>query len=96
MESKSATNVRNNVSRVLRQEGIRLIFYAKTEDDADILLAKIDTKFFAVLCLSEGQKPTVLQIEAIEAIRHAGGIAVVATPENWDMVRGFIRDIKAS
>jgi Holliday junction resolvase len=50
--------------------------------------------FLAIECKAGTNKPTQLQVREIENIRRAGGVAVVANEENWDMVRDLVRNLK--
>jgi hypothetical protein len=54
----------------------------------------VNGRFLAIECKAGANKPTALQTREIESIRLAGGVAVVANEENWEMVRPLVRDMK--
>jgi Holliday junction resolvase len=60
------------------------------------IVACVNGHFLAIECKAGKNKPTALQIREIENIRLAGGVAVVANEENWDMLASMVRKLKVS
>jgi Holliday junction resolvase len=58
------------------------------------IVACVNGHFLAIECKAGKNKPTALQVREIESIRKAGGVAVVANEENWEMVRDLVRKLK--
>ena len=51
--------------------------------------------FVGIECKAGTNKPTLLQVRELEAIRRSGGCALVVNEENWDMVRPLVHKLKA-
>lgn len=90
--------VKDKVVAILKEEGVYYFFPAThgygRSGVPDIICCVPSGKFLAIECKAGKNKPTALQVREIERIRKAGGIAVVANEENWDMVREFVRHLK--
>jgi Holliday junction resolvase len=89
--------VKDKVSSVLKAEGV-YFFYPATHgygrSGVPDIIACVGGLFLAIECKAGKNKPTALQVREIEAIRLAGGAAVVANEQNWDMVRELVRQMK--
>jgi Holliday junction resolvase len=89
--------VKDKVVAILKDEGVYYFFPATHgygRSGVPDIIACVDGKFLAIECKAGANKPTALQVREIERIRKAGGVAVVANEENWDMIREFVRGIK--
>ena len=89
--------IKDKVVDILKSEGVYYFFPATHgygRSGVPDIVACVDGNFLAIECKAGTNKPTALQVREIEAIRKAGGVAVVANEENWDMVRGLIRTLK--
>lgn len=47
-------------------------------------------KFIAIECKANGNKPTRLQVSHMEAIRHAGGVALIIDETNVGSLRQLL------
>ena len=86
--------VKDKVVGILKDEGVYYFFPATHgygRSGVPDIIACVDGKFLAIECKAGANKPTALQVREIERIRKAGGVAVVANEENWDMVRELVR-----
>ena len=54
--------------------------------DPDLILC-VRGRFVALELKAEGEKPRKLQEYKLEKIRKAGGIRLVASPENWSNIK---------
>lgn len=54
----------------------------------------LDGSFVGIECKANGNKATPLQIREIEAIRTAGGIALIVDETNLDMLEERLRGVK--
>ena len=89
--------VKTKVEAVLKNEGAYYFFPATHgygRSGVPDIIACVNGRFLAIECKAGGNKPTALQVREIENIRLAGGVAVVANEENWEMVRPLVRDMK--
>ena len=55
----------------------------------------VNGMFLGIECKAGKGKPTLLQLRELEAIRTAGGEAVVIYEENIDMVRLLVRQLSS-
>lgn len=55
----------------------------------DFLLC-IYGRFVALELKDSGEKPTKLQEFELEGVRNAGGVSLVADPDNWDAIKRFL------
>ena len=89
--------IKDKVVDILKSEGVYYFFPATHgygRSGVPDIVACVDGNFLAIECKAGTNKPTALQVREIEAIRKAGGVAVVANEENWDMVRTLVRNLK--
>lgn len=89
--------VKDKVVSVLKSEGVYYFFPATHgygRSGVPDVIACVNGHFFAIECKAGTNKPTILQVRELEAIRRCGGVAVVANEENWDMVRDIVRKLK--
>ena len=88
--------VKTKVESVLKSEGAYYFFPATHgygRSGVPDIIACVNGRFLAIECKAGGNKPTALQVREIEKIRCAGGVAVVANEENWEMVRPLVREL---
>jgi Holliday junction resolvase len=89
--------VKAKIVAALKEEGV-YYFYPATggfgRSGVPDIVCCVAGKFLAIECKAGKNKPTALQVNEIERIRRAGGVAVVANEENWDMVRELVRTLK--
>ena len=89
--------VKDKVVAILKNEGA-YYFYPMTHgygrSGVPDIICCVNGKFLAIECKAGRNKPTLLQVREIEAIRRYGGQAVVANEDNWDMVRELVRSLK--
>lgn len=91
--------VKAKVVRILKDEGVYYFFPATGgygRSGVPDIVCCINGYFFAIECKAGKNKPTLLQVNEIESIRRAGGVAVVANEENWDEVRSLVHRLKGS
>ena len=91
--------VKTKVEAVLKNEGAYYFFPATHgygRSGVPDIIACVNGRFLAIECKAGGNKPTALQTREIENIRIAGGVAVVASEENWDEVRLLVREMKGA
>jgi Holliday junction resolvase len=91
--------VKTKVEAVLKNEGAYYFFPATHgygRSGVPDIIACVNGRFLAIECKAGGNKPTALQVREIENIRLAGGVAVVANEENWEMVRPLVRELKGA
>ena len=58
------------------------------------ILACYKGRFIAIECKAGKNKPTLLQVRELEAIRSRDGVAVVVNDDNWDMIRELVKGLK--
>jgi len=88
--------VKAKVVRILKDEGVYYFFPATGgygRSGVPDIVCCVNGHFFAVECKAGKNKPTLLQVNEIESIRRAGGVAVVANEENWDEVRSLVHKL---
>jgi Holliday junction resolvase len=91
--------VKTKVEAILKSEGVYYFFPATHgygRSGVPDIVACANGHFLAIECKAGSNKPTALQAREMERIRAAGGYAVVANEENWDMVRHLVRALKES
>ncbi len=89
--------VKTKVESILKGEGAYYFFPATHgygRSGVPDIIACVDGQFLAIECKAGKNKPTALQVRELENIRKAGGVAVVANEENWEMVRDLVRKLK--
>ncbi len=98
MAATPEKRVKDKVVGILKDEGAYYFFPATHgygRSGVPDIVACVNGHFLAVECKAGKNKPTALQVREIEAIRKAGGVAVVANEENWELVRELVRKLKA-
>jgi Holliday junction resolvase len=91
--------VKTKVESILKAEGAYYFFPATHgygRSGVPDIIACVAGHFLAIECKAGTNKPTALQVREIENIRLAGGVAVVAKEENWEMVRPLVREMKGA
>lgn len=94
MAATPEKRVKENVVKVLKAEGVYYFFPATHgfgRSGVPDVICCVNGHFLAIECKANGNKPTALQIKEIEAIRMAGGTAVVVDDNNVDMLRPLIQ-----
>ena len=89
--------VKDKVVGVLKAEGAYYFFPATHgygRSGVPDIIACVNGRFLAIECKAGKNKPTTLQVREIENIRLAGGVAVVANDENWELVRDLVQKMK--
>ncbi len=89
--------VKDKVVTILKQEGVYYFFPATHgygRSGVPDIVACVQGAFLGIECKAGKNKPTALQVRELERIRTAGGSAIVANEENWDMVRALVRVLK--
>jgi Holliday junction resolvase len=89
--------VKAKVVRILKDEGVYYFFPATGgygRSGVPDIVCCVNGHFLAIECKAGKNKPTLLQVNEIESIRRAGGVAVVANEENWDEVRSLVHKLK--
>lgn len=97
MAATPEKRVKDKVVGILKDEGVYYFFPATHgygRSGVPDIVACVSGRFFAIECKAGKNKPTALQVREIESIRKAGGVAVVANEENWEMVRDLVRKLK--
>ncbi len=97
MAATPEKRVKDKVVGILKDEGAYYFFPATHgygRSGVPDIVACVNGHFLAIECKAGKNKPTALQVREIESIRKAGGVAVVANEENWEMVRDLVRKLK--
>lgn len=97
MAATPEKRVKDKVVGILKDEGAYYFFPATHgygRSGVPDIVACVNGHFLAIECKAGKNKPTALQVREIESIRKAGGAAVVANEENWEMVRPLVRKLK--
>jgi Holliday junction resolvase len=97
MAQTPEAKVKAKVVGILKTEGIYYFFPATHgygRSGVPDIICCVNGYFLGIECKAGRNKPTELQVREIEAIRHAGGMAIVANDENWDMVQDYVRKLK--
>ena len=97
MAATPEKRVKDKVVGILKDEGAYYFFPATHgygRSGVPDIVACVSGRFLAIECKAGKNKPTALQVREIESIRKAGGVAVVANEENWEMVRDLVRKLK--
>lgn len=80
MASTPEKKVKDKVVKILKQHGVYYFFpatYGMGRSGVPDVICCIRGKFLAIECKANGNKPTALQEREINAIRQAGGVALV-------------------
>lgn len=97
MAATPEKRVKDKVVAILKDEGVYYFFPATHgygRSGVPDIVACVDGLFLGIECKAGTNKPTALQVREIETIRRAGGHAVVANEENWEMIRPLVRSMK--
>lgn len=97
MASTPEAKVKAKVVGILKDEGAYYFFPATHgygRSGVPDIVACVGGHFLAIECKAGKNKPTALQVREIENIRKAGGVAIVANEENWELVRDLVRKLK--
>lgn len=97
MAQTPEAKVKAKVVGILKDEGAYYFFPATHgygRSGVPDIVACVSGHFFAIECKAGKNKPTALQVREIENIRKAGGVAIVANEENWELVRDLVRKLK--
>lgn len=97
MASTPEKKLKDKIVKVLKEEGVYYFFPATHgfgRSGVPDIVCCVNGNFLAIEVKAGINKPTALQVREIEAIRRCNGVAVVANDENWDMVRGLVRQMK--
>jgi Holliday junction resolvase len=89
--------IKAKVVSILKEEGVYYFFPATGgfgRSGVPDIVCCVAGKFLAIECKAGNNKPTTLQVNEIERIRRALGVAVVANETNWDMTRQLVRTLK--
>lgn len=98
MAKTPESKVKDKVVSLLKDEGAYYFFPATHgfgRSGVPDIVCCINGKFLGIECKAGNNKPTALQVRELEAIRRHDGHAIVVNEENWDMVRGLVRMLKA-
>lgn len=98
MAATPEKRVKDKVVGILKDEGAYYFFPATHgygRSGVPDIVACVNGRFLAIECKAGKNKPTALQVREIESIRRAGGVAVVANEENWELVRDFVRKLRS-
>ena len=90
--------VKDKVVRILKDEGVYYFFPAAHgfgRSGVPDIICCANGRFLAIECKAGTNKLTALQAREIETIRTAGGMAIVANEDNWDMVRPLVQGLLA-
>lgn len=97
MAATPEKRVKDKVVGILKDEGVYYFFPATHgygRSGVPDIVACVSGRFLAIECKAGKNKPTALQVREIESIRKAGGAALVANEENWELVRDFVRKLR--
>jgi Holliday junction resolvase len=98
MAATPEKKVKDKVVRILKDEGVYYFFPATHgfgRSGVPDIICCANGRFLAIECKAGTNKLTALQAREIETIRTAGGMAIVANEDNWDMVRPLVQGILA-
>ena len=98
MAATPEKRVKDKVVGILKDEGAYYFFPATHgygRSGVPDIVACVSGRFLAIECKAGKNKPTALQVREIESIRKAGGVALVANEENWELVRDFVRKLRS-
>lgn len=88
----------NKVKAFLNSEGCYYVKYwgggCFTRSGVPDLLVCINGYFLAVELKAENGKPSPLQLHNIEQIRKAGGKAIILYPQDFEMFKNLVKDLK--
>jgi hypothetical protein len=88
-ETKFRTTKVRPFLKTLKNTAFFAIQQMAISGDPDYILC-IRGKFVALELKDVGKKPRKLQQYRLDEVRMAGGVALVADPENWEWVKGCL------
>ena len=89
--------VKDKVVAILKDMGAYYFFPATHgygRSGVPDIVCCLNGQFVGIECKANGNKATPLQIREIEAIRMAGGIAMIVDETNLDMLEARLRGVK--
>ena len=98
MATTPEKKVKDKVTKVLREEGVYYFFPATGgfgRSGVPDIVCCVGGMFLGIECKAGKNKPTLLQLRELEAIRTAGGVATVVNEENWGMVRPLLQQLSS-
>lgn len=98
MATTPEKKVKDKVTKTLREEGVYYFLPATHgfgRSGVPDIVCCVGGMFLGIECKAGKNKPTLLQVRELEAIRTAGGVAIVVNEENWDMVRPLLRQLSS-
>jgi Holliday junction resolvase len=98
MAQTPEAKVKAKITQVLREEGVYYFFPATGgfgRSGVPDIVCCVGGAFLGIECKAGKNKPTLLQVRELEAIRTAGGVAIVVNEENWDMVRPLLQQLSS-
>ena len=98
MAATPEKKVKDKVTKTLREEGVYYFLPATHgfgRSGVPDIVCCVSGMFLGIECKAGKNKPTLLQVRELEAIRTAGGMAVVVNEENWDMVRPLLQQLSS-
>ena len=96
MAATPEKKVKDKIVSILKAEGVYYFFPATHgfgRSGVPDIVCCVAGYFLAIECKAGKNKLTALQANEIQAIRRNNGVAVVANEENWDMVRGLVKEL---
>ena len=96
MAQTPEAKIKAKITKVLREEGVYYFFPATGgygRSGVPDIVCCVGGAFLGIECKAGKNKPTALQANELEAIRRAGGVAIVANEDNWDVIREFVRGL---
>ena len=96
MAATPEKKVKDKVTKILREEGVYYFLPATHgfgRSGVPDIVCCAGGMFLGIECKAGKNKPTLLQVRELEAIRTAGGMAVVVNEDNIDMVRPLVREL---
>ena len=91
--------VKAKVVAILKDEGAYYFFPATHgygRSGVPDIVCCVGGLFLGIECKAGKNKPSALQVVEIEAIRRAGGVAVVVNEENWELVRPLVAKLRGT
>ena len=98
MAQTPEAKVKAKITKVLREEGVYYFFPTTGgfgRSGVPDIVCCVGGAFLGIECKAGKNKPTALQVREIEAIRRAGGVAIVANEDNWDVIRPLVRELSS-
>jgi Holliday junction resolvase len=96
MATTPEAKVKAKVVKLLKERGVYYFFpatFGMGRSGVPDIVCCVRGRFLAIECKAGKNKPTALQEREIEAIRVAGGTALIINEDNIDTVRTIIEEI---